>query len=105
MMGTRIEQMLSVFLTFTKINQTNMKKLQSYINNNGPRLIKIAYCLFILLVITGITAHAQVPDPGGDVDNAPIDGGLSLLVAAGVGYGAKKLKEKKAMANTKKIVD
>jgi hypothetical protein len=26
---------------------------------------------------------------------APIDGGLSLLVAAGVGYGAKKLKERK----------
>lgn len=30
-----------------------------------------------------------------DPDNAPIDGGLSLLVAAGVGYGAKKLKEKR----------
>jgi hypothetical protein len=29
---------------------------------------------------------------GGDPDSAPIDGGLSLLVAAGVGYGAKKLK-------------
>lgn len=26
---------------------------------------------------------------------APIDGGLSLLIAAGAGYGMKKLKERK----------
>ena len=32
---------------------------------------------------------------GGDPESAPIDGGLSLLVAAGVGYGAKKLKERR----------
>ncbi len=32
---------------------------------------------------------------GGDVDSAPIDGGLSLLVAAGVGYSAKRMKERK----------
>ncbi len=30
-----------------------------------------------------------------DVNDVPIDGGLSLLVAAGVGYGAKKLREKR----------
>jgi len=40
------------------------------------------------------------PDGGGELDT-PIDGGLSLLVAAGVGYGAKKMKERKAL-NTKK---
>ena len=33
-------------------------------------------------------AHAQGPDP-----DAPIDGGLSLLLAAGVGYGVKKIKD------------
>ena len=67
--------------------------------------IKISYCLFILLFVASLAAHAQgPPDAGGDPNNAPIDGGLSLLVAAGVGYGAKRLKEKKA-ANTKKIVD
>jgi hypothetical protein len=38
--------------------------------------------------------HAQ-PNFGDDVNDAPIDGGLSLLVVAGVGYGAKKLKEKR----------
>ena len=38
-----------------------------------------------------------VPDPGNgggnpDAGSVPIDGGLSLLLAAGVGYGAKKLR-------------
>jgi len=31
----------------------------------------------------------------GDPDNAPIDGGLSLLIAGGIGYAAKKIKEKR----------
>jgi len=38
--------------------------------------------------------HAQ-PGFGDDVDDVPLDGGLSLLVAAGVGYGVKKVKERK----------
>jgi hypothetical protein len=33
-------------------------------------------------------AMAQGPDP-----DVPIDGGLSLLIAAGVGYGAKKYRD------------
>ncbi|WP_371860481.1 PID-CTERM protein-sorting domain-containing protein [Segetibacter aerophilus] len=37
--------------------------------------------------------HAQ-PSPGGDPD-VPIDGGLSILLAAGVGYVAKKGYEKR----------
>lgn len=36
-----------------------------------------------------------IDDDGGIGDDVPIDGGLSLLVAAGVGYGAKKVKELK----------
>lgn len=70
-----------------------MKKSITHINSK--QLIKTVYCLFILLTIIGITSHAQVPDPGGDVDSVPIDGGLSLLVAAGVGYGMKKVKARK----------
>ncbi len=45
--------------------------------------------LFIFFVLPAIT-HAQ-PGFGDDTDDVPIDGGLSLLVAAGVGYGAKKI--------------
>lgn len=36
----------------------------------------------------------NVPDPGGDPD-VPIDGGLSLLLAAGAGYGVKALRKRK----------
>ena len=53
------------------------------------------------------SVSAQGPDnPGGDPD-IPIDGGLSLLIAAGVAYGAKKAydkrkKEPKAQDDLKK---
>jgi len=39
--------------------------------------------------------HAQGPGFGDDTDDVPVDGGLSLLVAAGVGYGAKKIRDKR----------
>lgn len=48
----------------------------------------LLYILFILPTLL----HAQ-PGFGDDVEDVPVDGGLSLLVAAGVGYGAKKLRE------------
>ena len=67
-----------------------MKKIINNINTN--QAIKIAYLLILLLSITGLV-HATGPsDPGGDVD-APIDGGLSLLIAGGVGYGIKKMRK------------
>ena len=46
-------------------------------------LLVIAICLPSLV-------HAQLPDPGNG--DAPIDGGVSILIAAGVGYGVKKVK-------------
>jgi hypothetical protein len=49
--------------------------------------------LFAFFLLPAIT-HAQ-PGFGDDVDDVPLDGGLSLLVAAGVGYGVKKLKRNK----------
>jgi len=39
-------------------------------------------------------------DPGCGPD-CPIDGGLSLLIAAGVGYGVKKYRDKKKSVETK----
>lgn len=33
--------------------------------------------------------------PPGDTNDVPFDGGVSLLVAAGVAYGLKKVHEKK----------
>ena len=57
--------------------------------------IQIVILAFLFLV--PCLLHAQ-PSFGDDVDDVPIDGGLSLLIAAGVGYGAKKIKGKR---NTK----
>lgn len=61
---------------------------------NIAQLVKVIGFLFFFLIITAVVVKAQPPDPGTD-PNAPIDGGLSLLIAAGVGYGAKKIREKK----------
>ncbi len=51
--------------------------------------------LLVILIILALPAllHAQ-PGFGDDTDDVPIDGGLSLLVAAGVGYGVKKVKQR-----------
>ena len=60
--------------------------------------------LFTLLMIVLVLAlpmlsNGQVDPPPGPVGgsnpdaNVPIDGGLSLVLAAGVGYGAKKIRE------------
>ena len=53
------------------------------------QLLIIAICFLVPTLL-----HAQ-PSFGDDVDDVPIDGGLSLLVAAGVGYGAKKIRERR----------
>jgi len=74
-----------------------MKKIINNINTN--QVIKIAYLIIVLLSITSIL-HAQT-DPGGDPDNAPIDGGLSLLIAGGVGYGVKKIRERRKKESDK----
>ena len=36
-----------------------------------------------------------IDDDGGIGGDVPVDGGLSLLVAAGVGYGLKKVRKRK----------
>jgi hypothetical protein len=46
----------------------------------------------VLILLTPVLSHAQINHVPGNPD-APIDGGLSILIAAGVGYGVKKLRE------------
>ena len=48
----------------------------------------------MMIAVTIVPFFAMAQDPGGGPD-APIDGGLSLLLAAGVGYGVKKYRDKK----------
>ena len=65
------------------------------------KAIKFVKILVITVLLTlPVLMHAQAPDdpPPGDpppVDGdpgAPIDGGLSLLLAAGAAYGVKKYR-------------
>ena len=56
---------------------------------NSKWLIRIT--ALIVVFCFPVLAHAQV-DPG-DCPTCPIDGGLSILIATGVGYGIKKVKD------------
>ena len=62
--------------------------------------------VFVMLIPDLLHAQLHMPFEGpstfgaptfgpNDVADAPIDGGLSLLVAAGVGYGTKHIKERR----------
>lgn len=55
----------------------------------------------ILISALGYASSLKAqPDPGADPD-VPIDGGVSLLIAAGVAYGAKKAYDKGKMTRKK----
>ena len=70
-----------------------MKKIIT--SNKTKAILRVLCMLIIIIAITSIKAHAQITDPGSDPDSAPIDGGLSLLIAGGVGYGVKRAREKR----------
>lgn len=78
-----------------QLNRLNMKNILKRIDIQ--QAIRILFLLIVLLSITSML-HAAGPDdpsgPGGGDNDAPIDGGLSLLIAGGVGYGLKKMREK-----------
>jgi hypothetical protein len=52
--------------------------------------------VLIVFCCLPVSVHAQIPcDPAIDPTCTPIDGGLSFLIAAGVGYGIKKVRDNK----------
>lgn len=61
-----------------------------------PKTTQILSYLILLciLFVLPTVLYAQ-PGFGDDVEDVPVDGGLSLLVAAGIGYGAKKLRDRR----------
>ena len=54
--------------------------------------MKFRFPILVIICLAGIpfAAHAGAVDVG-----VPFDGGLSLLVAAGIGYGIKKAYDKR----------
>ena len=58
----------------------------------NKKSMKLLMGLLMIAVVTMLPsiAMAQVTDPG--CPDCPIDGGLSLLIAAGVGYGVKRYR-------------
>ena len=67
-----------------------MKRIKKYLLMTGMVLL--------ISLIQPFKMNAQVvSDPGCDPldPSCPIDGGLSLLIAAGIGIGAKKAYDKK----------
>jgi len=59
------------------------------------KICSIATLLFILILIMPTLLHAQPDNTPGDPDSVPVDGGLTLLAAAGIGYGVKKIRDKR----------
>lgn len=63
-------------------------------------LTKILPTLVLVVALQGL-ALAQEPAPIGgpgplSPTSVPLDGGASLLLAGGIGYGLKKLRERRA---------
>ncbi|MEO6328978.1 MAG: hypothetical protein ABIO55_08600 [Ginsengibacter sp.] len=62
-----------------------------------PSLLFLSLLIVIFFCFPYL-AHAQ-PDPATDPD-APIDGGVGILIAAGIGYGLKKMRDEKRKKDT-----
>ncbi len=60
-------------------------------NNNTQRKLIILVCI-LLFQVANVQAQF-LDDPGGDpgYEDVPVDGGLSLLIVAGIGYAAKQI--------------
>ena len=61
--------------------------------------MKLKRILVLAAIVTIPALSMAQPAGDDDVQDVPLDGGLSMLIAAGIGYGAKKALEKKKQAN------
>ena len=85
-LSTGRKKRLDIFFKFTIFDNyhslENKKTMKNIFLKSLP--------LIVFLAIASAPIFAQSCNP-----NVPIDGGLSILIAAGAGYGAKKLYNKK----------
>lgn len=57
--------------------------------------LKLLYCAIILLVANVVFAQPNDTGLFEEVTDTPINTGLALMAAAGIGYGLKKLNQRK----------
>jgi hypothetical protein len=62
----------------------------------------IGFFIVVFCVCAPVLLFAQAGFESTDVADTPIDGGISVLVAMGIGYGAKKLYGKKQIKSQNK---
>jgi len=77
-------------------------------NMKLPSKIKIYFLALFLsmapLVLNAQTNFDQTDPDGGDVSDSPVDGGVALLLIAGLGLGAIKIYRVKMQAKTNTAV-
>lgn len=59
------------------------------------------FLVLIALSLMALTGYAQAPANGGptpDPTAVPLDGGASLLLASGVAYGLRRLRQRRQRA-------
>lgn len=69
------------------------------------KTLMVRVLVVLMLSFSALTLKAQPCDPG-DPDNpvpCPIDGGVSLLIAAGIGLGARKAYKDRQKSITTQI--
>jgi len=57
------------------------------------KFVLISICLLVVMILPSLLMAQPAPPDDPNDTFVPIDGGIALLLAAGVGYGAKKLIE------------
>ena len=69
------------------------------------KMLRLTTLLSVALVLSPMLLFAAGPgfssgvDDGGGACAAPLDGGISLLIAGGIGYGAKVLNKFKKQSD------
>ena len=82
-----------------KTNNIKTTGFKSLVSQTWKSCLVLA---MILMITTVVRAQGEFEtDPDATI---PVDGGLSLLVAAGVGYGAKKIHDARKRKADKEIL-
>ena len=72
------------FSTFVHEHKSRTKLIRLFVKTNKMKKLVTTLCLLTIVVV----AFAQPVNPNNPV---PLDGGISLLIAAGAAFGAKKI--------------